>query len=116
MPWKKNREKLEALLVALERRVEKVDRHRRREDGPLSPDFAEQAVTRENDEVLDGLEEEGLEQIDLIRDALSRMDLGSYGECEDCGGKIGRARIDALPYAITCIGCAEKREKARANA
>ena len=84
MSWEKNRAKLEALLEALERRVEKVERHRHREDGPLPADFEEQAVERENDEVLDGLEAEGVEQIALIRDALSRMDLGKYGECEDC--------------------------------
>jgi len=111
MTWEKNRARLEALLTAIERRVHKVERHRHRADGPLPADFAEQAIERENDEVLDLLESEGVEQIDLIRAALTRMDRGDYGKCEDCEGEIGRARLEALPYAVTCITCASRREQ-----
>lgn len=31
---------------------------------------------------------------------------GTYGACDHCGGDIGAARIEAMPWAITCIGCA----------
>ena len=110
MTWEKNRAKLEALLAAIERRVQKVERHRHRADGPLSADFAEQAIERENDEVLDVLESEGIDQIELIRAALARMDRGDYSKCEDCEKEIGRARLEALPYAVTCIECASRHE------
>ena len=38
--------------------------------------------------------------------ALTRVDTGSYGVCEGCGGAIGDARLEARPVARTCIKCA----------
>lgn len=38
--------------------------------------------------------------------ALDRVDAGTYGTCESCGGPIGGVRLDALPAARTCIACA----------
>jgi RNA polymerase-binding transcription factor DksA len=108
---KAQRERLDALLGHLTRRTAGVERDRAR-DVPLEPDFAEQAVVRENDQVLDQLSQEGREQIELVRRALKRLDEGVYGACEDCGAQIGAARLEALPYALTCVACARKREAA----
>ncbi len=44
-----------------------------------------------------------LEEIDA---AVARLDTGTYGVCERCGRPIGAARLEALPAARTCIGCA----------
>lgn len=38
--------------------------------------------------------------------ALDRIDRGVFGQCEKCGNPISKARLDALPYARTCIECA----------
>jgi DnaK suppressor protein len=38
--------------------------------------------------------------------ALARLDDGTYGTCERCGGAIGVARLEARPDASTCIDCA----------
>jgi len=103
------RERLHALLGMLTRREAKVDADRRREGG-LEADFAEQAVIRENDEVLDALSREGSQQIAAVSEALERLDDGAYGACADCGAAISSERLAALPYAVTCIGCARKRE------
>ena len=54
----------------------------------------------------------GGDQLAVIGEALSRMDDGAYGTCADCSQPIPPARLEALPYAVTCIGCAEKREAA----
>lgn len=43
-----------------------------------------------------------------VRDALRRIDDGSFGRCEVCGTSIREARLRALPYARLCIGCAER--------
>lgn len=45
-----------------------------------------------------------------IDDALARLDDGSYGKCVQCGQRIGRERIAAVPYAALCIHCARKNE------
>lgn len=39
--------------------------------------------------------------------ALDRVDRGAYGTCERCGKNIPVARLEALPYARHCVGCAE---------
>lgn len=38
--------------------------------------------------------------------AMKRLDAGTYGACEDCGGPIGEGRLEARPSARTCIRCA----------
>ena len=43
-----------------------------------------------------------------IEVALERIEEGTYGECEMCGVRIPKARLNALPYATTCVKCAEK--------
>ena len=44
-----------------------------------------------------------LEEIDA---ALKRLDAGTYGTCEVCGGPIGQERLEARPAAAVCIRCA----------
>jgi len=34
-----------------------------------------------------------------------------YGTCRDCGGKISAQRLKAIPGAICCCFCEEKRER-----
>ncbi|HZQ06509.1 MAG TPA: TraR/DksA C4-type zinc finger protein [Anaerolineae bacterium] len=44
-----------------------------------------------------------LEQIEA---AIHRIEQGVYGMCERCGQAINPERLQALPYATTCLGCA----------
>jgi len=43
--------------------------------------------------------------------ALQRINEGSFGQCEACGGKIAAARLEAVPYAPLCIECERERER-----
>lgn len=45
-----------------------------------------------------------------VNRAITKMDLGTYGTCERCGGPIGLERLEALPWAILCIDCKRKGE------
>lgn len=56
----------------------------------------------------DALLRQSAQRLDDIDAALARLDAGTYGRCEVCGGPIARARLEARPYAATCIRCAEK--------
>ncbi len=49
-------------------------------------------------------------QIESIERALARLDDGTYGLCESCGGRIDRARLEALPHAQYCVECQSRRE------
>jgi RNA polymerase-binding protein DksA len=49
--------------------------------------------------------------LDKIEGALERVEDGTYGQCEECGGKIPKKRLDAIPYAAMCIRCASRFEQ-----
>jgi DnaK suppressor protein len=54
--------------------------------------------------------------IEKIKEALERIDNGTFGICEVCGKNIGEKRLKARPVATFCIECKKKqeaREKAR---
>ena len=42
--------------------------------------------------------------------ALRHLREGKYGVCVDCGGRIRSARLRALPFAETCLGCQARRD------
>jgi RNA polymerase-binding transcription factor DksA len=41
-----------------------------------------------------------------IRDALARIDKGTFGQCEQCGKTIPQARLEAIPFVRFCVKCA----------
>ncbi len=55
------------------------------------------------------MENEG-EALEKIESALERLEEGSYGKCEECGAKIPKSRLNAIPYATHCVKCASQQE------
>ena len=43
--------------------------------------------------------------------ALGRIEAGTYGTCESCGGPIGKARLQAFPRATLCLECKQAEER-----
>ncbi len=43
--------------------------------------------------------------------ALTLMEIGTWGVCQDCGGRIESKRLDAKLNATTCCDCATKAEE-----
>jgi DnaK suppressor protein len=61
-------------------------------------------ATATYDRELDQSLEEGAQQtLVAIKDALRKIDDGSYGTCEVCGKPIGDGRLAAIPWARLCI-------------
>jgi RNA polymerase-binding protein DksA len=75
-----------------------------------SADSKEQAIERENDEVLLKIEESVATELAQVRNALKRLSAGEYGICEECGEQIALPRLKAMPFATLCVACAEARE------
>ena len=71
-------------------------------------DSVSEERTRELDMILTDREKRKLLQID---DALDRIEESTYGQCEECGVKIPRARLKVLPFAKYCVECQEKTER-----
>ena len=51
------------------------------------------------------------ETLTRIDEALIRLDEGKYGSCFQCAGEIAERRLRALPFAVRCQACEEKREQ-----
>lgn len=70
--------------------------------------FADSAqATEERSEIL-GHIESARNRVQLIEEALQRVDEGTYGVCADCGAEIDAARLEVRPLSIRCVNCAEK--------
>jgi DnaK suppressor protein len=50
------------------------------------------------------------ETLKSVDTALSRLRIGIYGTCIECGGEIAEGRLRALPFAVRCRDCEEARE------
>ncbi|MBN2103180.1 TraR/DksA C4-type zinc finger protein [bacterium] len=50
-----------------------------------------------------------------IIEALERIEAGTFGMCVECGQKINRDRLEAMPYAIFCVQCKSDLEKITRN-
>ncbi|RLA11623.1 MAG: hypothetical protein DRQ52_09275 [Gammaproteobacteria bacterium] len=50
------------------------------------------------------------EQLDQVRDALQRVNDGSYGACCECGGEISASRLQLLPETPFCLSCQRTTE------
>ena len=49
--------------------------------------------------------------LDAIEASLERIEEGTYGKCEECGGVIPKTRLNAIPYASHCIKCQQQLEE-----
>ena len=74
----------------------------------LGSDNSEQELTLS----LLGSDKDALDQIGA---AIQRIADGSYGKCEECGGKIPKPRLEAIPYTALCVRCASNQENGHSS-
>ena len=48
--------------------------------------------------------------IEMIDEALTRLDENEYGICIECGNEISPARLEVKPYARFCVSCKSRKE------
>jgi len=51
------------------------------------------------------------QQLQETEDALARLDGGTFGVCEQCGGGISPQRLEILPAARLCVMCQARRTR-----
>ncbi len=49
-------------------------------------------------------------RLDRIAVALDKFAAGTYGTCDECGGRIPKARLEVIPDTPHCVKCASKLE------
>jgi RNA polymerase-binding transcription factor DksA len=108
MDLKKREEVLRARLAELDGRLHRIEDHL---EQPPEPDWEENATESEMDEVLEGLGQAGVTEMEAIHAALARIKGGSYGICISCGNNISDERLDVVPHTALCRNCAGKATK-----
>jgi RNA polymerase-binding transcription factor len=68
-------------------------------------------ISHERD-ILYNLHESDYAHLRYIEDAMKAMDRGEFGECVRCGEDTNEKRLEAVPWATTCIRCQEETEEA----
>jgi DnaK suppressor protein len=66
-------------------------------------DGTNEAVSRRNDI---GVGNSFLLTEERLKRALAKLEEGTYGQCDRCGGQIAPGRLEAAPESSLCIDCA----------
>ena len=82
-------------------------------DEPLFQDnhLGDVATATFDREMASTLEDNSNHVLGEIDGALARIDAGTFGTCQACGGPIGDDRLEALPWATLCIEDKRKQER-----
>lgn len=80
-------------------------------DDSETPDPVDLAVSNYSKNVQLSLSENESRQLDLVNEAIERIDDDEYGVCQNCEEEINQKRLAAVPWARYCLDCQELREQ-----
>ena len=81
--------------------------------GQAFGDICDQAAASVEADVALGIAERETKELQEIDGALLRIEDGTYGVCEDCGKRIDKDRLRALPHALRCLTCQMECDRKR---
>ena len=99
----KAKQRLLALKEEYQTRVEKIEYDMKNPDTDMTQDWEDQAVINEQNDVRKNLLIEAQHNLELVNNALLRIENGTYGICTISGEEIEAERLEAIPFATTCI-------------
>ena len=76
-------------------------------------DIGDEAANIYNKQVLLSLNENERIRLQEVDESLDRIENGTYGICEECGGPISLKRLEVRPVAKYCVPCLTKLEKGK---
>jgi len=74
------------------------------------PDETDLAAIEVNQNLLFKLRDRERQMLSRLEAALSRIEEGIFGECEDCEDGIEPRRLEAQPTSTLCLACKEMQE------
>jgi RNA polymerase-binding protein DksA len=80
-------------------------------EGMDPKDLADIASDDIDRKMIEAIGSQDLKRLRLIDSALTRIQQGKYGLCMKCGKRIPQERLEAIPYALMCIGCKTADER-----
>jgi len=78
-------------------------------------DTADKATVEANRNFLLRVKDRERGLINKVKDALRRIENGTFGICEKCGGQIEENRLDARPVTTMCLSCKVEEEEEEAK-
>jgi len=90
-----------------ESRIDKIEDHIQNPQDDLNEHWEDQAISYRQNDMRKNLMSEARQSLIYVENALSRIENGTYGECEVCGEQIEEQRLEALPFATLCMEHAE---------
>jgi len=96
----------QAYAAALHDEVERATQRVQELQSDYEEMLADPAVIQEDRDATALVLEHARRQLESAQAAAARLDAGTAGRCEKCGGEIGEERLAALVGVTTCVKCA----------
>jgi DnaK suppressor protein len=91
--------------------VQQAELYSRERDAEATQDPADMAANAYTKELLVSMSDNDRQLLNLIDEALERMDDSGYGKCVRCGQPLPEKRLEAVPWARHCVKCQEMQER-----
>jgi len=108
---KSYRDRLLARREGLVGQVEAAEMYSRERDSEATQDPADMAANAYTKELLVSMSANDRRLLELIDEALDRIEEGEYGECVHCGEPVQEKRLEAVPWARHCLRCQDLQER-----
>ena len=95
--------------------VQQAELYSRERDSEATQDPADMAANAYTKELLVSMSDNDRQMLNLIDEALERMDDSGYGKCIRCGEAVPEKRLEAVPWARHCVRCQDMHERGLLN-
>ena len=95
--------------------VTEAEMSSRERDLEATQDPADMAANAYTKELLISMSANDRKLLQLIDEALERVEGGEYGECVNCGEPVAEKRLDAVPWTRYCLKCQDMQERGLLN-
>jgi DnaK suppressor protein len=112
---KSYRDRLLARRESLFSQVTEAELSSRERDLEATQDPADMAANAYTKELLISMSANDRMLLQLIDEALLRVEKGEYGDCINCGEQVQIKRLDAVPWARYCLKCQDLQERGLLN-
>lgn len=108
---KSYRDKLLGRREGLVGQVMEAELYSRERDSEATQDPADMAANAYTKELLFSMSANDRHLLELIDEALVRIEDGEYGKCVHCGEPVQEKRLEAVPWARHCLRCQDLQER-----
>ncbi|HEY7784810.1 MAG TPA: TraR/DksA C4-type zinc finger protein [Pyrinomonadaceae bacterium] len=105
------RDKLLARRESLVGQVQQAELYSRERDSEATQDPADMAANAYTKELLVSMSDNDRQLLNLIDEALERIEDGGYGRCVRCEEPLPDKRLEAVPWARHCVRCQDLQER-----